>query len=537
MTRPALAASLVWAAFVALAAAAHAATAEEQFESVYGKEYHAVTMSRETSDNVALAGQLLAAARTAGDSDLKALLCDKAYGLALKDASGRPTAVAAMDLLAATVPARKAECLDKVVTIRQNAFDTAKGTAWNEAGEALVAALVALAETKFEAEDVAGAQGCCARAKKVAEKVRSARLGDVEALAALVEVHARLLPLKGAIKMNPANRDARAKLMKIYLIELDDPESAAKFVERDRDDNLDKFILVAAMNVSSVPEGGCIQLGDWYRGLADEAGPAGKAAMLRRAWTYYRRFLDIHTAQDLVRSKTEFVLQQVETALEELASTAPPEADWVDLLKVANPARHTLAGNWSAKANGLAIASHPDAYLAIPALPEGDYELQAAFTYASGSGRGVIIALPVGSNMALLRLGNPSPPPPLPRSTSSRRSYTRTYTKTRNFSGLELVKGGESHANSTTRTPSKVATGRRHVVDITVTLEGSNAQVTIKLNGDDYIRWAGPQSDLTCPVLRNRNQPPRAFGLGADTSTVFFDTLRVRMITGQLKKP
>ena len=532
MTRPALAAFLVWAAFAALASAAHAATAEEQFKSVYGKEYRAVTGSWETSDDVALADQLLAAARTADNSDLKALLCVKAYGLAMKDASGWPTAVAAMDLLAATVPARKAECLDKVVTIRQNVFNTAKGAAWNEAGEALVAALVPLAETKIEAEDVVGARGCCARAKEVAEKVRSARLADVEALAALVEVHARLLPLKRAIKMNPANRGARAMLMKIYLIELDDPESAAKFVERDRDDNLDKFILVAAMNVSNVPERGCIQLGDWYRGLADEAGPAGKAAMLRRAQTYYRRFLDLHTAQDLVQNKTEFVLQQVETALEELASTAPTEAEWVNLLKAANPARHSLAGKWSAKANGLAVAPFPDAYLAIPALPEGNYELQAAFTRARGTGRGVIIALPVGSGMALLRLGCGSSSGDSSYSYSSHSPYPDGY----DGSGLELVKGCESHTNSTTRTPSKVAPGQHYVVDIAVTLEGSNAQVTIKLNGDDYIRWEGPQSALTCPTLRNRKRPPRAFGLGADTSTVVFDALRVRMITGQLKK-
>jgi len=524
MTRPALAASLVWAAFAALAAAAHAATAEEQFESVYGKEYRAAAGSRETSDDVALAGQLLAAARTADDSGLKALLCEKAYGVALKDASGWPTAVAAMDLLAATVPARKAECVGKVVTIRQNAFDTAKGAAWNEAGDALAAALMALAETKIEAEDVAGARGCCVRAKEAAEKVRSARLGDVEAMAALVEVHARLLPLKGAIKMNPANRDARAKLMKIYLIELDDPESAAKFVERDRDDNLDKFILVAAMNVSNVPERGCIQLGDWYCGLANEAGPAGKAAMLHRARTYYRRFLDMHTAQDPERSKAESALQQVETALAGLASPAPPEAEWVDLLKAANPARHALAGKWSAQANGLAVAPFPDAYLAIPALPEGNYELQAAFTRTIGTGRGVIIALPVGSGMALLRLGT----------CSSEYSSDSSYDY--DSSGLELVEGCESNANSTTRTPSKVATGQHHVVDIAVTLEGSKAQVTIKLNGKNYIRWAGAQSDLTCPILRNRKQPPRAFGLGADTSTVLFDTLRVRMITGQLKK-
>ena len=47
MTRHALAASMVWAAFAALAAAAHAATAEEQFESVYGKEYRAAAVSRE----------------------------------------------------------------------------------------------------------------------------------------------------------------------------------------------------------------------------------------------------------------------------------------------------------------------------------------------------------------------------------------------------------------------------------------------------------------------------------------------------------
>jgi len=526
MTRPALAAFLVWAAFAALAAAAHAATAEEQFESVYGKKYRAAAGSRETSDDVALADQLLAdAARTADDADLKALLCEKAYGLALKDASGWPTAVAAMDLLAATAPARKAECLDKVVTIRQNAFNTAKGAAWNEAGDALAAALVALAEMKIEAEDVAGARGCCVRAKEAAEKVRSARRSDVEAMAALVEVHARLSPLKSAIEMNPANRDARAKLLKIYLIELDDPESAAKFVERDRDDNLDKFILVAAMNVSSVPERGCIQLGDWYRGLADEAAPAGKAAMLRRARTYYCRFLDMHPALDPERSKADLALWQVETALAGLAPAAPPEAEWVDLLKAANPARHALAGKWSVQANGLAVAPFPDGYLVIPALPEGDYELQAAFTRTVGSGRGVIIALPVGRGMALLRLG---------RGLSG--YYSSSPYSEYNSSGLELVEGRESHANSTTCTPSKVATGRRHVVDITVTLEGSNAQVTIKLNGKDYIQWTGPQSDLTCPVLGNRKQPPRTFGLGADTSTVLFDTLRVRMITGQLKK-
>jgi len=531
MTRPALTIFVTSAVWAVVSASVLAATAEEQFESVYGKEYRAAVASRETADDVTVASHLLSGARTAGEAELKALLCEKAYLLGLKDASGWETSIAAMDLLAETVPARKAECLEKIAAVRQNVFDAASGSAWNEAGEALVAALVALAEAKLEADDVTGARGCAIRAKAAAEKVRSACLAEVQAVADRVEVFANLVPLKRVIEMNPENRGAREKLLKIYLVELDDPVSAAKFVERDRDDNLDKFILVAAMDPANVPERGLMELGAWYQGLAEEAGPAGKPAMLARAKGYYERYLEVHTEGDLERSKAASALQQVETALEKLAAPAPPDPAWVDLLKLVNLSRHVVAGTWAPKGNGVGVLPFPDAYLAIPALPDGNYELQVGFSRTTVSGQGVAIALPVGKGMALLRLGGESRTSY--RSSRSRLGSRRT---TSYSSGLELVRGDEFNHNSTTRDGSSVATQSRHVVEITVTLDGNNAEVAVKLDGKDYIKWKGAQGDLTCPELKTRKQVPKALGLSADSSTVLFDGARVRVTTGQLKR-
>jgi len=132
--------------------------------------------------------------------------------------------------------------------------------------------------------------------------------------------------------------------------------------------------------------------------------------------------------------------------------------------------------------------------------------------------------------MALLRLGG--------ESRTSRRSRRSVVTRVdpSYFSGLEFVQGDGFNHNSTTRNGSSVATQSRHVVEITVTLDGNNAEVAVKLDGNDYIRWKGAQGDLTCPELKNRKQVPKALGLSADSSTVLFDGARVRMTTGQLKR-
>jgi formylglycine-generating enzyme required for sulfatase activity len=59
-----------------------------------------------------------------------------------------------------------------------------------------------------------------------------------------------------------------------------------------------------------------MELGDWYKGLADQATTlASKGAMLRRAKAYYERFVDLHKADDLARTGAALMLKRIEDAL------------------------------------------------------------------------------------------------------------------------------------------------------------------------------------------------------------------------------
>jgi formylglycine-generating enzyme required for sulfatase activity len=70
-----------------------------------------------------------------------------------------------------------------------------------------------------------------------------------------------------------------------------------------------------------------MELGDWYKGLADQAAvPASKGAMLRHAQAYYQRFLVLHPATDLGRSVATLALKRIEDALAKLVSGPVPKS-------------------------------------------------------------------------------------------------------------------------------------------------------------------------------------------------------------------
>ncbi|MCX5676313.1 MAG: hypothetical protein NTX87_15030, partial [Planctomycetota bacterium] len=101
-------------------AATWADEAEDAFNALYGAELKKVAATRDTADDVALAAQFLAAAKTPGTHlGVVVILCEKAYDLGAKAASGFETAVEAMELLAGKSPAKAPACLDKSVVVRQ----------------------------------------------------------------------------------------------------------------------------------------------------------------------------------------------------------------------------------------------------------------------------------------------------------------------------------------------------------------------------------------------------------------------------------
>lgn len=509
-----------------VAAAARAETPEEVFDRLYGAEVRSAMMTRAGHVIGPTAKRLLEAARSSASStELRVLLLEHAASIGGRAPTGYETAVAALVLLRETKPERTVETLEEQLDLETRLFKAARGAAWNAAGENLVTTLLALADAALEETLFAKAAGYARRAADTAEKVRSTRTSEVGRRLERVELAKRLAELEAALAARPADRPIREQILRFYLVEYDDPERAAAFAERDSEDHLDKYILVAAMKPTTLPERACIELADWYGGLAQEAGAVGRPAMLRRARTYYRRFLELHTAEDLERDKATLALAEVEKALADLAKPEAPKAEWVDLLALVNPGRHTLNGNWVLRGGVLAVQSRPGAYLAVPALPEGSYELRVTFKRLRGHGRGLAITLPIGRTGCVLRLaGRPSG-----GSYSGANEYGLT-------SGLETVNGADFTTSPGHVSSPKMPNGTEHTVLVKVDLKAPDAAITVTYNGQPYLSWEGAASDLAMPDVGTKRPPPRSFGLGCDAATAGFSELKVRMLTGQLKR-
>jgi len=109
------------------------------------------------------------------------------------------------------------------------------------------------------------------------------------------QVEKRIAALKANLEADPKDAASRKEIVRLYLVEMDNPVEAAKFVDETCDEATRKYVPAAAKPVESAPEAACTQLGDWYKGLADQATtPASKDAMLRHAQAYYQRFLVLH---------------------------------------------------------------------------------------------------------------------------------------------------------------------------------------------------------------------------------------------------
>jgi len=524
--------------FVVPLRAAGADEATETFNSLYGADLARVRGTGDTRDDVELAVRLLAAAKRAADQPaLVAVLCERACDLALGHPAGYPTALKAMDFLVQTVPERGADCAARTLDIRQRQFDTSGGDARTPAAETLIDALVAAADAKVEAAAPAEAATLLVRARNVARAVSSPRLADLESRAeALTQRMAtghRISDLVALLEKNPQNTGAHEELVRLYLVDLDDPARAAKWLKGVADKTLLKYVPAAAKGVEAPPELACLELGEWYRDLAGKAPAHAKAAMYARARAYLERFLTSHTAKDMNRTRATLALEKVQETVAELTAPSPsqatkptkvarptkpaPSAQWVDLLPIVDPAKDVVRGTWHRERGTLAVVNaEANARAAIPVKVQGSYEMQVGFTRTSGDEQ-VGVILPVGSTGVKLSLG-------LWKGGQH---------------GLEYIDGKHAGANPTTVKPGKLENGRPYAVGIRVSVSGEQARVVVTLDGKEIINWEGNTSALSVPPGWQLSKP-LCPGLCSHKGEVVFDSVRFRMLSGRadpLRRP
>lgn len=516
MNRPACFAAVL---FLAACPGALASEAEHSFDSVYGDAYKRVTATPDPSDDVALAAQLLAAARTQKNKrDLLALLCEKAYELGAKIPTGHASAIEAMELAAEQVPENRAACLEKIATVRQRQYDASKGAERTESGDVLIDALLAAANATFEAGSTSEAIALASRASLVARKSIPDRKTEVqtwqERFAARERAEKQAAAIKGRLAGNPQDPRARMELIRLCLVEMDDPAQATTALDETCDPSMRKYVLAAAKGVDAAPEAACLELADWYRGLADKkASPGGVAATLRRARAYYSRYLSLHPAEDLARVQTTMSLAKVEEGLGKLEVPANSELTpgrWIDLLKSVRPAKHVVSGKWEVK-DGALIGSVPhgeSAHFTIPYALEGSYQVLARFIRTRGAWE-TRVFLPLGSSSVTLTLG-----------------LAETHI------GFWNIAPGASSRGPVHLHPAPLNTNQEYQLNILVTLGGDQAEIAVMLDDKPLLHYQGPQGALS-PMERLPN--PRCLAVGTWGSTVAFKSLRLRMLTGKAK--
>jgi len=518
---------------------AQAREAAEALERLYGKDVERVRSTREPDDDVALAKRLLATAREAtGTPALLAVLCEKACDLAAGHAGGWATTVEAAEFLAAQVPAKAAACAERVAEVRRKQYAAADGDAKAAAGEALIDSLLALAEAHVAAGAYPQAISALKKAGGIARAAGSDRLAALEAREQraqfLLRTERDIENMKALIAREPENTAAREKLVRLHLVNLDDPAAAAKHLEGVEDSGLKKYVPAVGKGVAAAPELACVELGDWYRTLGETAQAPARRAMFARAKAYYQRFLSLHEAEDLERTTATLALKKVETNLSQLApaeapakatgetATAQPAGtaavpkdgvikpgEWVDLLPLVDPQKDAVEGKWVQTNAGLtAVPKDGLSRLAIPVALEGSYVLEARFVRTKGEAD-INFTLPVG-----------------------RTGVTAAFDQGKH-SALELVDGKRSDENGTS-VPVRLENGRVYRALIQVMVSGDEAAITVGLNGKGIIRWRGPQSALS--VYPPWKVPDaRCLGLVTWRSVATFGRIRLRMLSGEAR--
>jgi len=485
--------------------AEEAAKAAAAFEELYGADVKRVRATRDAKDDLELAVRLLDAAKSmANQPAMLTVLCEKAYELASAAPDGYATAIEAMELEAAKVPAKAAACGDKALALRQKRFDAAKGDEKAKAGDDLIDAITRVVDAKVTAGAPAEALETCKRALAVAYVTGSPRKDELElrvkALAEVIKAAREAEPLKRQLQADPQNAVMREKLVRLCLVEMDNPAEAAKFVEGVKDAGLAKFVPAAAKPVQDAPDLACLDLGAWYGELAGAAAPACKAAMLMRARAYLRRFVELHTADDLDRAKGALALKKVGEELDRLgANPAGKPLAGIDVLRLADPAADVARGVWQRQPEGLVCTTstaQPIGLMTLPYLPGTNYELQGTFLRTSGEGT-VAFILPVGPSRIMLDI-----------STADGKA-----------SGLQMI-NGKRILESGIGVTGGIENNRDYVVGVKVAVKGNQANIVVTLDGKTIVNWQGPTTALTVPDDCQR-VAKGCLGIGAWAPVVF----------------
>ncbi|MBT3198988.1 MAG: hypothetical protein HN350_03640 [Phycisphaerales bacterium] len=133
----------------------------------------------------------------------------------------------------------------------------------------------------------------------------------------------RLARLEASMKARPDDMAIRERVIKLCLIELDNPVLAGKYVNEDVDQVLQTYIPLAAGKLEKLTDAPCLELGRWYLSNIKNTSHFARITILQRAARYYGRFLELHTTVDAEQRQAAEQYKLLIEQLTQLGETLP----------------------------------------------------------------------------------------------------------------------------------------------------------------------------------------------------------------------
>ena len=296
------------AVMLVVMAAANVLLAEDKAKQLYDFRYadqrKQVDATSGKTDDVALAKQHLKdTEKYASTPELVKVILEQAYELGVRDVTGYVTAAQSIDLLIAKFPNERASYVDKAIRVYD--LQVRRSQDREAAGEKLIALLLEQAAAEAAKDEFGKSVDLASNANSIASIVKSSRKAEVSAVWKYYQARRDL-------KITPSNGALRMAVIRMCVVELDDPAVGAILLTGDMSEQLRTYVPLAAEDPAQVKEAACLELGNWYVELAKEASEYGKAICLNRAVAYLERFLSLHKAEDTSRTQGKLLLDKAQ---------------------------------------------------------------------------------------------------------------------------------------------------------------------------------------------------------------------------------
>lgn len=337
-------------AFFLLGQLSHLAIGDEVqqlFDSLYAEKISAVGKTLSRDDDLALAKQFVAQAKTSkGEKAFASLLCHHAYDLAWRTSAGYGVAVEAMEFLADSDPAQRADAREKMMQIFTRQMRSRDIEERTNATKAHLAILSAIAEDHVASGELTAASASYRRAYLLAKQRKFPSAETIKLKLEWVTSHDRATKRVGQLQQilleDVTNTETAGKIIELFVMDLDAPKSALPFLDRAKDASLSKLVPLASGLVQQPTANDHLALAAWYKESAAKRVILTKRSLLEKARSHLTQYLEHRSASKLGRVKAGIYLDEINAEVASLPSVAddtfqlwsgaPPQAvktkDW-----------------------------------------------------------------------------------------------------------------------------------------------------------------------------------------------------------------